>query len=85
MLFSKHFTILFDSNNEDAKADVLFAVKKKNFKKAVTRNKIKRQMRQMIKKELPVRNIAIIVKSNYNIMQFKSNKDELNNLLSKVD
>jgi len=39
----------------------------------------------MIEKNLPVRNIAIIVKSDYDITQFKSNKDELNNLLLKVN
>jgi len=82
-IFSKDFTFIYLPNEVNINRYVL-CVSKKNFKKAIDRNKIKRQIRNMIKLEKVGYDIAIMVKNSYNIHIFLENKNNLNNCLKKI-
>jgi ribonuclease P protein component len=62
------------------------AVNKKNFKTAVLRNKIKRQMREIIKSVSPPKNvdIVVIVKYAYINNVFQANKKMFINLYNSI-
>jgi len=82
---TKHFLINFRSNMEN-KARVGVSVSKRNGN-AVTRNKIKRQVRYIIGKCLdlsrPV-DIVIVARATYSTQDFENNKLELTEALTNL-
>lgn len=82
---SKNFVIHFRKRTEGA-ARIGVAVGKKNGI-AVTRNRIKRQVRAMIGEELDLSlplDLIVIVRASFDPDKFHSNKDELHSSLTKI-
>lgn len=82
---SKNFVIHYRKKT-DGVARIGIAVGKKNGI-AVTRNRIKRQVRAMIGEEmdlnLPI-DLIVIVRASFDPDKFHSNKDELHSSLTKI-
>lgn len=82
---TKHFLINFRYNNEN-KARVGVSVSKRNGN-AVTRNKIKRQVRYIIGKSLDMSrqiDIVIVARATYDTLDFENNKLELTEALANL-
>jgi len=82
-IFTKDFTFIYLPNDVNINRYVL-CVSKKNFKKAVDRNKIKRQIRNMIKFDKVGFDIALMVKGTYDINKFSENMKNINIGLNKM-
>lgn len=82
---SKNYVIHYRKNEEN-KARIGISVSKKNGN-AVTRNRIKRQIRAMIGEIYPLTasyDIIIIVRVAYDVGEFHLEKEELASLLGKI-
>jgi len=82
-IFTKDFTFIYLPNEANINRYVI-CVSKKNFKKAVCRNKIKRQIRNMIEFDKVGHDIAIMVKGTYDVNKFSENMKSINNNLGKI-
>lgn len=83
---SPHFAVFYE-RSEEPTTHIGIAVSKKNGG-AVTRVKIKRQIRAMISElwkdySLPL-NLVIIVKTNYQCEDFRNSQEELKNTFEKI-
>ena len=81
------FVIYFSKNNESEHARICFSVSKK-IGKAVVRNKIKRQVREMVTSVFDFNlkcDYVIVVKSNYLTHDFQTNKNRLKELYGKLN
>lgn len=79
-------TVFYRSTNS-VEYKIAIIVSKKNFKKAVIRNKVKRQVRAIIndlKLKLNNLNIVIIVKNNWLHNDYKTNKKSLSYVFIKI-
>jgi ribonuclease P protein component len=84
VLRSKIFNINYVKNNLDELRFVI-AVSKKKYKSAVTRNKIKRQVRQILQAtNIKGIDIAIFANENYFENKFEAIQNDLNSLLSRI-
>ncbi len=85
-LFTNFFIIKYSKSNQPLRYGI--SVSKKNFKLAVTRNKIKRQIRAIINQNPDFENIEkdiiIIVRNRYDVNSFKKTKKDLTVNLNKI-
>ena len=80
------FVIYFSKNNESEHARICFSVSKK-IGKAVVRNKIKRQVREMVTSVFDFNlkcDYVIVVRNDYLEKQYSYNLEKLNELHSKI-
>lgn len=85
-LFCKVANIYYTSNNL-GKPQIAIIASKKKFNLAVTRNKIKRQVRSILLEwinKLNTYNIVIVIKLDWMKLTYKENKDHLDNLLKRI-
>ena len=87
--FGEKFLALKILRNNKGKSRIGFIVPKKHFKKAVLRNKLKRQLREQIKKRLPKikesQDIVIITKPGLQNLDFWEIDKMLETLLLKAN
>ena len=84
--YNSSFTVYYTFKKE-GKLKVGISVSKKNFKTAVLRNKIKRQVRAMCDEIMAIDlnvDIVIIVSKNYLNFDYKLNKENLNLIYKKI-
>lgn len=77
------YTIYYRNNNEDHTRIGILVSKKNGI--AVTRNKIKRQVRNILVQNIDFKkniDIVVIISKNYDINQFKKSEEQLKELLS---
>ncbi len=81
---NRYYLIRFISSNNNAKIGI--NVSKKNFKRAVMRNKIKRQVKSFIynSDSIPQKNIFIIIKNTYDSKNHIEMQKNLYLLLKKI-
>ena len=80
--YSDLYTVYYTCNNEDTKIAVVAG---KKIGKAITRNKIKREMREIVRPRLEECNgihAVIVAKEKTNQASFKEKSDSLNKLIS---
>ncbi|MDE5617802.1 MAG: ribonuclease P protein component [Ureaplasma sp.] len=85
-LFCKVANVYYKSNNLD-KPQIAIIASKKKFNLAVTRNKIKRQVRSILLEwiiKLNTYNIVIVVKQDWLKFAYIENKNQLENLLRRI-
>ncbi len=84
--FDNIFILRYSYLNSN-KFKYLISVSKKFFKKATTRNKIKRQIRTFIRRLNITKkvNLIIIVKKNYDCKKYSSNFESFSILFNKIN
>ncbi len=85
-LFCKVANIYY-KNNSLVKPQIAIIASKKKFSLAVTRNKIKRQVRSILLEwisKLNTYNIVIVIKLDWIKLSYIENKNQLDNLLRRI-
>ena len=86
LLKSRNFLIYYQHRNNFYPIRVGISVPKRHFHRAFLRNKIKRQINNMINdivKKWAV-DVIIIIKKNYDIKDYAENKNQLRKILIKI-
>ena len=81
-----HYTIYVETNPDQGHARIGLAVSKRNGN-AVTRVRIKRQVRAMVSRHFDVSlrlNLIIVIRPSYNALEAKSNEEELAKALDEI-
>lgn len=87
--FQEKFLFLKLRENEKEETRISFVIPKKHFKKAVLRNKLKRRLREQVRKKLPQikkgYDIAIVGREGLEKMDFWETDEMLEKLLFKAN
>lgn len=80
--YSKDFTIFYLKNNKQSNSKIVISISKKNFKLAVIRNKIRRQIKGILIETKILDNYSqysfvVIIKQTYDFKNYLLNKQRI--------
>lgn len=80
--YSRDFTVFYLENEKQEIAEIVISISKKNFKLAVERNKIRRQIKGILIETKILDNykrysFVVVVKSTYNVKEYSTNKERM--------